>query len=181
MSATRAPAIRGARHHAPAWLITGLATAASTYALEAVATTTGVALAASGLFDGFGRPLLLGVLVATYVAWAAGMRANLAANWSLLESTATSTNLLAKAAHALARASGARPRTRRRATSTAYVLTELAKELPYYAGAFGAELASEAVSTDDALVFLAGTNLGAALYEYGIARATRKFLSARHC
>ena len=119
MSATRAPAIREARHHAPAWLITGLATAASTYALETVATTAGVALAASGLLDGFGRPLLLGVLVATYVAWAAGMRANLAANWSLLESTATSTNLLAKAAHALARASGARPRARRRATSTA--------------------------------------------------------------
>jgi hypothetical protein len=154
--------------------------AASTYALEAAATTTGVVLAASGLLAGFGRPLLLGVLIASYVAWAAGMRANLAANWSLLESTATSTNLLAKAAHALAQASGARPRTRRRAASTAYVLTELAKELPYYAGAFGAELASHAVSTDDVLVFLAGTNLGAALYEYGIARATRKFLSARH-
>jgi hypothetical protein len=113
MSAPRAPAIREARYHAPAWLITGLATAASTYALEAVATTTGVVLAASGLLDGFGRPLLLGVLVATYVAWAAGMRANLAANWSLLESTATSTNLLAKAAHALARATGHAPAAER--------------------------------------------------------------------
>jgi hypothetical protein len=35
---------------------------------------------------------------------------------------------------------------------------------------------SDAVSAADAIVFLGGTNLGAALYEYGLARATRAFL-----
>jgi hypothetical protein len=48
--------------------MTGFVMAASTYALEAAATTTGVVLAASGLLAGFGRPLLLGVLIASYVA-----------------------------------------------------------------------------------------------------------------
>ncbi len=179
MSAARALATRAARHRVCPWLATGLATAASTYALEAFATATGVLLVASGLLDGLGLPPLLAVLAATYVAWAGGMRVNLAANWSLLESTGSSTNVLSKGGHALAQARGARPRTRRLAASTGYVLTELAKELPYYAGAFGAELASDAVSADDALVFLAGTNLGAALYGYGVARATRTFLKAR--
>ena len=176
MRAAGAPA---PRHRASVWLVTAVATVASTYTLEAVATATGILLAASGLLAGVGRPLLLGFLAVTYLAWAAGMRANLAANWSLLESTGTSTNLPSKAAHELALARGARPRTRRLAASAGYVLTELAKELPYYTGAFGADLATDAVSTDDALVFLAGTNLGAAVYEYGVARATRTFLKVR--
>ena len=55
-------------------------------------------------------------------------------------------------------------------------MCELAKEVPYYAGAFGAELASDAVSAGDAIIFLAGTNLGAGLYEYALGRATRTLL-----
>jgi hypothetical protein len=47
---------------------------------------------------------------------------------------------------------------------------------PHYAGALGAALVVDTVSTADALIFLAGTNLGAALYEYAAARATRAFL-----
>jgi hypothetical protein len=35
------------------------------------------------------------------------------------------------------------------------------------------------VTTTDALVFLAGTNVGAAVHEYGAARATRAFLRRR--
>ena len=56
--------------------------------------------------------------------------------------------------------------------------TELAKEAPYYAGAFGAVLVSDSVSSNDALIFLAGANLGAAGYEYGLARLTRLVLRA---
>jgi hypothetical protein len=37
-------------------------------------------------------------------------------------------------------------------------------------------LVSDAVSAGGAIIFLAGTNLGAAAYEYGLARATRVFL-----
>ncbi len=57
--------------------------------------------------------------------------------------------------------------------------TELAKEAPYYAGAFGALLVTDSVTADDALVFLAGANLGAALYELGLALATRALLRRR--
>jgi hypothetical protein len=159
-----------------AWVVTVLATAASTYALDAFAIVVGTALAASGFLAGLDRSLLLAFLAATYVLWGAGMRANLAANWHLLARTGTSTNAVSKAAHDMARARGAGPRLRRRAASAGYVVCELAKEVPYYASASGAALLSDAVSTGDAIVFLAGTNVGAAVYEYAVAGATQTFL-----
>jgi hypothetical protein len=162
-----------------AWFVTLLATAASTYALDAFAAVVGCSLAASGLLAGLDRPLLLCLLAATYVLWAVGLRANLAANWSLLTSTGVSTNAASKAAHDIARRRDAGPRARRIAASGGYVLTEAVKEVPYYAGAFGASLVTHTVTTADALVFLAGTNVGAAIYEYGAARATQAFLRAR--
>ena len=56
------------------------------------------------------------------------------------------------------------------------MLTELVKEAPYYAGAFGTAVVTDSVSANDAIVFLAGANLGAAFYEYGLARLTLVFL-----
>ena len=67
----------------------------------------------------------------------------------------------------------------RAASAVGYVATEIAKEAPYYAGAFGTALLSDTVDSTDALVFLAGTNLGAAAYEYGVARLSRTFLDKR--
>jgi hypothetical protein len=60
-----------------------------------------------------------------------------------------------------------------------YAGTELAKEIPYYAGAFGTAAVSDSVTTNHALIFLAGANLGAAAYEYGLARLTRVVLRRR--
>jgi NNMT/PNMT/TEMT family len=162
------------------WAATVGATVASTYALDAVATAAGAALAASGLLHVAPHALLLGFLALSYVVWGAGLRANLDANWALLERTGTSTNALSKAAHDLAALRGWRPRSRRLAGSVGYLATELAKEAPYYAGAFGAALVSESVSSGDAIVFLAGANLGAAAYEYGLAGLTRAFLRRGH-
>jgi hypothetical protein len=174
------------RHAAPAgdrrrraWIVTLLATVASVYALDAFATAVGGGLAASSLLAGLDGALLAGFLAATYLLWGAGLRANLAANWSLLACTGVSTNALSKAAHDIARGRAAGPRACRLAASGGYLLTEAAKEIPYYAGAFGASLVTNAVSTNDAIVFLAGTNIGAAVYEYGAARATRAFLRCR--
>lgn len=186
MSAARAPSARVApaasvhigRRHGN-WVVTLLATAASTYALDAFAIAVGALLAASGLLAGLDGPLLIAFLAATYAVWGVGLRVSLAANWALLSCTGASTNVLSKAAHDIARARHAGPRVRRFAASSGYVLTELAKELPYYASASGATLLSNTVSTGDAIVFLAGTNLGAALYEYGLARATRTYLRRR--
>ena len=173
-----APALR--RTPARRWLATVGATAVSTYALDAVATAAGAALAASGLLHGAPHLALLGFLVLTYVAWGAGLRRNLAANWALLEQTGTSTNALSKAAHDLAALRAWRPRAQRLAGSVGYVATELAKEAPYYAGAFGAAIVSDSVSSGDAIVFLGGANLGAAAYEYGLAGLTRAFLRRGH-
>ena len=78
-----------ARSRTRQWAATVGATAVSTYALDAVATTTGAALAASGLLHGAPHALLLGLLALSYVAWGAGLRRSLSANWALLEATGT--------------------------------------------------------------------------------------------
>ena len=169
-----------ARRLAP-WAITVAATAASTYALDALATAAGVLLVASQALDGLEQWHLLVLVAASYLVWGAGLRVSLSANWSLLEQTGASTNVLSKAAHALTRTRTAR--VRRLASSCGYLATELAKEVPYYAGAFGAAVGlaavSDSVSTNDALVFLVGSGFGAAAYEYGLARLTHSLLRRR--
>jgi hypothetical protein len=118
-------------------------------------------------------------LASTYVLWGAGLRVNLEANWALLEETGTSTNALSKAAYDLVKLRTRSVRVRKIASAVGYVGTELAKETPYYAGAVGAALLSDSVSSSDALIFLGGANLGAAAYEYGLARVTGAFLRRR--
>jgi hypothetical protein len=153
------------------WPVTLAATGASTYALDTFAVAVGALLAGSGLLAALDRSAALAFLAATYLLWAAGLRASLAANWRLLSRTATSTSVLSKCAYALAG-----PRMRRLAASCGYLALEALKEVPYYLGAFGAGVLSASVSATDAIVFLAGTNVGAAVYEYGLARATDTFL-----
>jgi hypothetical protein len=169
----------GRRRRLSPWAATVAATAVSTYALDGVATAAGVLLVASHALGGLGHWHALVFLVATYAAWGAGLRANLRANWSLLEQTGMSTNALSKAAHDLTRLRSTSDRDRRIASAAGYLGLELAKEAPYYAGAFGAAVLSDSVSSTDAIVFLAGTNLGAAGYEYALARLTRLVLRLR--
>jgi hypothetical protein len=158
------------------WAISLLATAISTYALDGVATAAGVLLAASHVLRVLDYSPLLVLLAVTYLLWGAALRVNLKANWTLLEETGTSTNVLSKAAYELAMLRHGSLHIQRIASASGYVGTEIAKEVPYYAGAFGAVFLSDSVSSNDALIFLAGTNLGAAAYEYGLARITRAFL-----
>ncbi|MEU4690557.1 guanitoxin biosynthesis pre-guanitoxin forming N-methyltransferase GntF [Actinoplanes sp. NPDC023714] len=155
-----------------AWTTSLAATAASTYALDACAAAAGAALVASGLLADLGRQLSLAILLVSYTVWAFGLRANLMANASLLTATGTSTNVLSKLAHDLTGS--------RLAAAVAYTGTEIAKEVPYYTAAFGAAAATDAITTDEALVFLAGANLGAAFYEVALARLTRALLRRRH-
>jgi len=162
------------------WAITVAATAVSTYALDAFATAAGVLLVASNALSGLQQWQLLVLVAASYVAWGAGLRLSLRANWSLLEQTGTSTNVLSKAAYAMTRTRTTS--VRRLAASSGYVASELAKEVPYYAGAFGLAAVSDSVSSTDALVFLVGSGFAAAAYEYGLARLTRSALRrARTC
>jgi NNMT/PNMT/TEMT family len=162
------------------WLVTLAATVLSTYALDAAATVAGLLLAASQILHGLDHGVVLLFLAGTYVAWGAGLRVNLRANWTLLEETGTSTNVLSKAAYDVVKLRSGSVRTRRIAADAAYVLTELAKETPYYAGAFGAALLTDTISANDALIFLGGANLGAAAYEYGLAQAVRAILPRTH-
>lgn len=158
------------------WAVTIAATVLSTYALDAIATAAGLLLAASEILRGIGHIQAILFLAATYLFWGMGLHANLKANWGLLEATGTSTNALSKAACDLVALKTENLRARRIAAAIGYAGTELAKEAPYYAGAFGAVLFIDSVSTIDAIVFLGGANLGAAIYEYGLARLVRAFL-----
>lgn len=161
------------------WAVIIAATVVSTGALDIVATTTGALLAASHVLDGASPPAVFGFLAASYLLWAAGLRVNVIANWCLLEQTGTSTNVLSKVMFELARIRSTSRRAARAASAAGYVAIEIAKEAPYYVGAFGAALLSDTVDSSDALVFLAGTNVGAAAYEYGVARLSRAFLDKR--
>lgn len=161
------------------WSLTALATLASTWALEAGATATGVLLVTSGLLHGQPQTAVVGVLVASYAIWTVGLRSNLSANARLLAATGTSTNLLSKLAHDVAVRRSTRARVRRNASAAGYVASEVAKEVPYYLGALGAAFWSDSLAATDALIFLAGTNIGAAAYEFGVARSTRAWLCRR--
>jgi hypothetical protein len=161
------------------WMLTILATAASAYVLDAVATACGLILVATGWLVGIDVVPLLAFLALTYVFWAIGLSANLRANWRLLEATGTSTNAVSKAAYDVVGRFTTRLRIRQIAAAAGYVSTEIAKEVPYYAGAFGAAALTDAITTAEALTFLGGANLGAAGYEFGLARLTEVGLRRR--
>jgi selenocysteine lyase/cysteine desulfurase len=161
------------------WWASIAATAVSTYALDLAATAAGVALVAAGLLSGLGHRWLLVLLVVSYAAWGLGLRANLRANSALLATTGMSTSVFSKAAYELARRLSGSDRARRWAAAGGYLGTEVAKEAPYYAGAFGVVLVSDSATSNQALIFLAGANVGAMLYEFGLARLTHGFLRRR--
>ncbi len=169
---TRLPELR-------TWAVSLSATAASTYVLDVWAAAAGVALVASGLLGGWGHAAVVAFLVVSYAVWWMGLRSNLTANWALLVSTGTSTNVVSKAAFELFRRRAGSDRAARFAAAAGYAGTEVVKELPYYVGAVGAAVLSDSISSDEALVFLGGANLGAAAYELGLARFTRAFLRRR--
>ena len=161
------------------WAASLAATLASTYALDAWAAATGAGLVASGLLADLSHRSVVAFLLASYTVWVLGLRANLRANGSLLAATGTSTNALSKLAYDITRRRFGGERAARLAAGVAYTGTEVAKEVPYYAAAFGAAVATDSITTDEALVFLGGANLGAAFYEAALARLTRTFLGRR--
>jgi len=161
------------------WSATIVANIVSTYALDAAATAAGAILVASGLCAGIGLAGAAMLLAGSYLLWMGGLSSGLAANWRLLEATGTSTSILSKLAYDLTGRRALGSGVRRLASAAGYVVFELAKEAPYYLGAFGLVLASDAISAEQALVFLAGANAGAAVYEYGLGRSTAVFLRPR--
>lgn len=174
---------RAVRRGSKRWSITVTATFLSTYAVDALATAAGLGLVKTGWLDEVATTVLLVALAGTYVIWGSGLRVALRANWVLLETTGTSTNVLSKAAHDLAAARASHQLTKRIATGAGYIVTELIKEVPYLAGALGMAAFSEAVSSREAIIFLAGANLGAASYEYSLAWGTHALLAltSRRC
>ncbi|MEV4388638.1 guanitoxin biosynthesis pre-guanitoxin forming N-methyltransferase GntF [Micromonospora sp. NPDC049580] len=161
------------------WVFSLVATTASAYALEASVVAAGACLVASDLLSSLDHRGTVAFLVATYAVWGFGLRTGVRANWTLLATTGTSTNVLSKALYDVLRRRASGVRAPRLAAALGYAGTEVAKEVPYYAGAFGIAAFSDSITSNEALVFLGGANLGAALYEYGLARLTRAFVTRR--
>ena len=161
------------------WTVTIAATVVSTWALDIFAAAMGLLLVASPMLDEAPRGIVIAFLVGSYLVWAAGLRINLIANWRLLEETGTSTNAPSKLMFELVRHRTSRQSVVRVASAAGYIATEIAKEAPYYAGVFGTVLLSDAVDSTDALIFLGGANIGAAVYELAVARLTSVYLERR--
>lgn len=159
------------------WFATVAASFITAYALDLFATALGLLVVASGLLSGIGYAEALVLLLASYVFWGSGLWALIKANWALLQRTGTCTNILAKAGHDLAVRLGWSLRWRRIAAYVGNTVTELAKEAPYYVGAGGLALFSDSVGAVDAIVFLAGANIGAAIYGFALARGLGYFLA----
>jgi hypothetical protein len=145
------------------------------YALDLVATGSGLLLVASGLLAGISHWLAVALFVATNVVWFAGLWSMLLANWELLQRTGASTNILSKAAFDLVGRLTTSGRWRCIAANLGYITTELAKEAPYYVGAAGVALFSDSITAVDALVFIVGANVGASIYGFTLARGMRLF------
>ena len=153
-----------------AWLITLAATAASTYALDAVATAAGVLLVAPSCWAGSTTP-------SRSPSWPRRTCCGASPcgrTWAPTGAAAPDGNQHQRAVEGGVRAHGA-PGTepQRIAAATGYVATEMAKEAPYYAGAFGAAASPTRSRPPTRCSSSAGANLGAAAYEYGLARLTR--------
>jgi hypothetical protein len=159
---------------------TCLAAVTSFAAGDFVASAGGIALASSGVLAGQPPSRIAVLLVGSYLAWALGMRVSLRANVHLLRSTGTSTNVFSKMLYDGAVRRSASERAHSLAASTGYVGMQLVLEMPYYVSAFGAAAATELIDATDALIFLAGTNLAAAAYEYSLGRMTHGLVVRRN-
>ena len=160
------------------WLVTAVASLVTAYGLDVVATCAGLLLAGTGWLAGIDYSTGIVLLLLTYVGWFFGAWSILRANWELLQRTGASTNLFSKAGHDIAARLGWSVGWRRAATHTGYIITDLAKEVPYYVGAAGAAIFSDSIDAVDAVIFLVGANIGATSYgflqSYGMRRFVRR-------
>jgi hypothetical protein len=161
------------------WGITLAAAVTSFATLDLVATAGGITLASSGIFQGQGRSMVYGLLAISYLIWAAAMRVNLRANADLLTTTGTSTNVFSKFLFDRATSRSASPRACALAASIGYVGMQVVIEMPYYISAFGAAAASDMIDSTDALIFVAGSNVAAAAYEYVVGHITNSVVIRR--
>ncbi len=164
------------------WGITVGANVASTYALDGTAVIAGLALTKTGIQEHVSTETLIGFLAASYGVWFKGLYENVKENWKLLEEQGVSTSALSKAFHDYSKSKGWSERSQRLATAAGYVGLEIAKELPFYLGAFGSATFFEGISDKDAITFLAGANIGGGFYEYTLAKGTkmaRKWMGRR--
>ncbi len=165
------------------WAITLPANVASFVILDVFATVVGIAVVQFHPFADVNTSLAVALLVGSYAFWLLGLNNAIQQNERLLKRTGVSTSALSKFAYDTSSKMSNNKRIQKYATATGYVAWELLKEIPYYVAAFAPIVASTLpfipklnYTLHDALAFLAGANIAAGLYEYGLALITKQGL-----
>lgn len=160
-------------------------TLVSTSALEAVSIASGTFLAGVNPFSEADPRLAIGALLLSYGFWFSGMAVNARQAWNMLEETGVSVSWWAKVGHDASKKLTDSQTIQKAASYTGFTAMELAKEIPWWLGAFGgkfaiSQAAPEYNTHNMEFSFLMGANVGATFYNYfqaggveGILRAVR--------
>lgn len=161
--------------------VTGAISFVSSSSLEAVA-LVGASLAA-GLnpLAGQDPKIAVAALVLSYIPLITGTLQNADQAWKSLNETGASVSFLAKIGYDLSRNVTKNERIQKVATFTGFSVIELAKEIPWYIGAYAGKEglligATEYYTSNMEFSFLAGANIFGAAYQYVQAGAVEGIL-----
>ncbi len=151
----------GVRRGAVRLAATAAANATSSYALQLVTLAVATGTAALNPFRPLSRPEVALAVAASYSAWIIGLALNAHANWKLLERDGISVSATSKLLHDAAGRAGYARRLRYAASIFGFVVWEAIEEVPWVLGALGIQAAA---ANNHGWSFLAGSNIGAAVY-----------------
>lgn len=143
------------------WAVSLIANAGSSYTLALV--TLGFATAAGVLnpLRSAGRIEVVLIVSLSYTTWIAGLAFNVRANWRLLETNDISVSATSKLLHDAAKRATSNRLAQYCATAFGFVIWEAIEEVPWLLATAGIQAAA---SANHGWSFLAGSNLGAAVY-----------------
>jgi hypothetical protein len=157
-----------AKTKATRWGVTVGTNVALSLLLEIPASAAGTGLVDVGLMEHMDTKSLVAVAGASYAFWGYGLRKSIKANMDSLEQTGMGTSPFSKLAFDRAQTE----KGQKFGVAAGYVGWEAAKEIPYYAGALGG-VAAGALNSKEMLIFLAGANVAAGVYEMAVAKGLK--------
>ncbi|MDO8638114.1 MAG: hypothetical protein Q7R43_00945 [Candidatus Daviesbacteria bacterium] len=151
--------------------ITGGLTVLSSFGIEAAAFTGATITAGINPLANLDTKYALVAVAISYIPLFTGMLKIADQSWYTLKETGVSVNMFAKFGYDLSRKITRNERVQKAATYTTFLGLELAKEVPWWIGAFtGKEIISdwvpELTTPNIEYAFLTGANIFAAGYEY---------------
>jgi hypothetical protein len=160
----------------PRLVVTAAANLGSSYALEGVSALFAAAFSLADPLRHAAGPALALAIIASYLAWTAGLALNAHGNWLLLERESVSVSITSKLLHDEIKRLGGNQSIRYGATAFGFVVWEAAKEAPWLLATFGIEATSRG---HHGWSFLAGSNIGAMAYNLAQGAVIQRLVRAR--